>query len=261
VLSSDGRSRVAAIEARCHHCDVDLLGNFGQQLARLLCPHEMPAEGRTMRRLMIAAMLLAVATVPTAALANSQAVKEGSGVPSGLRREWIEWAFGSSGNPLVQRGFCGEQVGGAFFLTVAIATPVSRRIRCEIPSGLPVLVTPGGAIAWSPTDGTTDSELYSTLLNDLLRKVVLGSVRVKLDGELLPRGPLVIPDPFNLSLEPGNFIQTYDPNVTGHSTLVMEGWWFTYIRALTPGAHVLIANDRFRGLGRFRTVFEINVVY
>ena len=121
------------------------------------------------------------------------------------------------------------------------------------------LLASGGAIVWAPTDGTTDSELFSTLLNTYLGPLVLESVRVKVDGVLLPRQPLLIPDPYDMPLEPGNLIQTVDPAVTGDSTRVGIGFYFSWIDGLDPGTHTIVTADKFKGIGRFRTVFEFTV--
>jgi hypothetical protein len=210
-----------------------------------------------MRRRVVSLILLTVcagAASPSAASAGDRAGR----VPAGLRRDWIEWAFGSSVNPLMQKGFCGEEVGDTFFLTLTGGAPAKRVVHCDIPSGLPVLAPPGGVISWAPTDGRTDSELFETTAKQL-QPIILDSVRVILDGERLRRGRLYVSDPFDLDLEPGNLIQAVDPDVTGHSTRVMFAYWFTYIPELTPGDHLLVTSDKFKGIGLFRTRFHIHV--
>jgi hypothetical protein len=217
-----------------------------------------------MRRLVIAASVaaLVVVSVPGAAGASTSGDTGGS-----LRRQWIQWAFGDSGAPLLQEDLCGEVVDGVFFMTVAGGSPtsVTRRIDCEIASGVPVLATPGGFIGWAPTDGTTDQRLARTLF-DALENLRINSVHLRLDGEEVPHGDLKVSDPYTLPLEPGNLIQTVDPAVVGDSTRVIYGWYFKLIPSLTPGDHVLVATDRFDfradggELVRYRTVFTIHVI-
>ena len=214
-----------------------------------------------MRRLVTAICVAALVTGPiTAAVGGS-----GTGDLS-LRRQWIQWAFGDSGAPLLDPELCGEVVDGVYFMTVAGGSPtsVTRRLECEIPSGVPVLATPGGYIAWSPTDGTTDRELSRSVF-DALENLRLKSVHLRLDGEEIRHGALKITDPYTMPLEPGNLIQTVDPAVTGDSTRVMTAWYFKLLAPLSPGEHTLIASDRwdFTADGgevvRFRTVFRIHV--
>jgi hypothetical protein len=216
-----------------------------------------------MRRILvtlIGAAMLAGTFVPPATASLRQAT------PPQLHRQWVKWAFGSSGAPLLQEDFCGEEVNGVFFLTVAggVPTSVTRRVDCEIPADVPILVTPGGAIAWAPTDGTTDRQLRRSLLN-FLSDLIVQSVRLVLDGREIRHGDLVLPDPYTLSLEPGNLIQTVDPSVTGDETRVAEGWYFRLIGPLDPGDHVLVATDKYdyRATGgevvRYRTIFRIDV--
>jgi hypothetical protein len=209
-----------------------------------------------MRRLMVATLAVAVA-IALPGSGSAMAGRRASSPPLALQRQWVNWAFGSSSNPLMQEDLCGEQIGETFFLT-SHAGPDTRELTCEIPAGVPVLVTPGGSIVWASAN-ETGSELYSMLLNDFLGKVILDSVRVTLDGERLRRGPLTIMGPRELRLEPGNLIQTVDPSVEGDSTLIMTGGWFRYISPLSRGQHVLRATQRVRGVGRFVLVFEISV--
>jgi hypothetical protein len=210
-----------------------------------------------MRRLIVATLAVAVA-IALPGSGSAMAGRRASSPPLALQRQWVNWAFGSSSNPLMQEDLCGEQIGDTFFLT-SHAGPGTRELTCEIPAGVPVLVTPGGAIVWAPTDGETGSELYSTLLNDFLGKIILDSVRVTLDGQRLRRGPLTITGPRELRLEPGNLIQTVDPSVEGDSTVVMTGGWFRLISPLSQGQHVLRAAQRVRGVGRSVLVLEISV--
>jgi hypothetical protein len=210
-----------------------------------------------MRRLgvlLVSCAVLACTTGAGVATAGRRAER----IPSGLRRDWIEWAFGSSTNPLLQENFCGERVGDTFFLTVTAGAPDVRIVHCRIPAGVPILVPPGGVISWAPTDGRTDSQLFQTTARQL-ESVILESVKVKLDGEPVPVGRLFVSDPFNLDLEPGNLIQEIDPNVTGDSTRVMFAYWFVYIPRLSSGSHLLVTSDKFQDVGLFRTRFHINV--
>ncbi len=217
-----------------------------------------------MRRMTIAIAALTVivglgSTIPTAAA--SETPTAGS-----LHKPWIQWAFGSSGAPLLDQDFCGEMVNGVFFMTVAGGQPtsVSRTVNCEVPDGVPILATPGGVIAWAPTDGKTDNQLQRSIFNQL-GPLKQDSVHVRLDGTEIPHGRLVSPDPYTIALEPGNLIQTIDPGVTGDSTRVADAFYFKVIDPLDPGDHVIITRDSYdyRSTGgevvTYRTKFLVHV--
>ncbi len=217
-----------------------------------------------MRRSTIA--IAALAVLVGFVSAAPAAVASGSPRVGSLHRPWVQWAFGSSEAPLLQEDLCGEMVNGVFFLTVAGGSPTSvkRKVHCDVPEGVPILATPGGAIAWDPTDGKTDRQLRRSLY-DVLAELRPNSVRLKLDGTQIPHGRLVSPDPYTLELEPGNLIETVDPAVKGHSTRIAEAWYFKVIKPLDPGHHVLVTSDKYdyRSSGgevaRYRTRFIIHV--
>ena len=187
-------------------------------------------------------------------------------VPLKLHKHWVRWAFGESGAPLLRPHFCGEQVGSDFYLTVAGGAPTSVRrvLDCDVPSGVSILVTPGGSISWAPSDGRTANQLHEDLFRALSRLLV-GSVRLTLDGDPIDAGPLVAPDPYSLHLEPGNLIQTVDPAVKGSSTRIAEAWYFALISPLASGDHVLVAADTYDytasggGIVTYRTRFKLHV--
>jgi hypothetical protein len=179
-----------------------------------------------------------------------------------LHRHWFQWAFGSSGAPLLDHEFCGEQVGGTFYLTLAggVAADDKRHIDCDIPSGVPILVPIGGVIGWSNTQ--TDQEMHDEVFA-LLRRLIVRSVHLRLDGVELDHGPIVAPDPYNLHLEPGNLIQTVDPTIEGDSVRIADGWYFVKLAPLSPGHHVIVASDKIDyrriGLVQYRTEFSVDV--
>lgn len=219
-----------------------------------------------MRRLVIAisglglcVSLLAAGPVSASAAAVQQP-------PIALHSSWIQWAFGDSGAPLLRSRFCGEVVNGVFYMTVAggSSSSINRKVNCDIPAYTPILATPGGNITWAPTDGRTDQKLMKSLLGSLTNLMVR-CVKLKVDGGEIDHGPLVIPDPYDLALQPGNLIQTVDPGVTGDSTRIVNGWYFELLSALSLGDHVIVASDKWDyrdtggGVLRYRTTFNIHV--
>lgn len=96
--------------------------------------------------------------------------------------EWARYAFepGLAENPLVNPSDCDvsvKMVGGVIFL------PASgggfARVECTIPARHPMLVTPGGYLAVSPTDGTTLDEMRATTDSFL---ALTTQVRARVDG-------------------------------------------------------------------------------
>jgi hypothetical protein len=183
-------------------------------------------------------------------------------VSSRLHRHWFQWAFGSSRAPLLDHEFCGEQVGGTFYLTLAggVNADDKRHIHCDIPSGVPILAPIGGVIVWSNTQ--TDQEMHHDAFA-FLRRLIVRSVHLRLDGVELEHGPVVAPDPYNLHLEPGNLIQTVDPTIEGDSVRIIDGWYFVKLAPLSPGHHVIVASDKFdlrrAGVVQYRTEFSVDV--
>src|SRR3954451_10111539 len=161
--------------------------------------------------------------------------------------EGLKWArrlnffyFGSGANPLLN-GTCGRVFSGAYILPAA--TEPGQERSCTIPAGLPILASPAGSIAWAPTDGSTPEELSAARDAGLAG---LTARRATLDGASLPL-QLVKNFVHPLKLQPGNLVQTVDPNVKGTSTLVATGTWLTWIRDLAPGHHTAVLSDKING--------------
>ena len=207
-------------------------------------------------------LLLGLTGVGPASARGDTATDPTQPVSLRLHRQWMHWAFGSSSAPLLDPELCGEQVGGTFFLNLAggVAADDKRHIHCDIPSGVPILVPIGGVIVWSNTQ--TDQEMHSDRFAGL-RRLIVRSVHVRLDGVELDHEPLVAPDPYTLHLEPGNLIQTVDPSIVGDTVRLAEGWYFAKLAPLAPGHHVIVASDKFDlrkvGVVQYRTEFSVDV--
>ena len=96
-------------------------------------------------------------------------------------------------------------VGDTFFMTVKGGAG-TRRIDCEIETrhaapGHPRRRHRLGAHRRHDGASCTKS------LSELPRPIVFDSVRVKVDGVVLPRGPLAISDAYDMPLESGNLIR------------------------------------------------------
>lgn len=173
-----------------------------------------------------------------------------------LVKQWMTWVFGSDAAPILS-GVCGEQIGDVFFLTAAFNAGWAE-IDCEVPAETPLLVTPAGSSRWAPTDGKTPSELREALRIDL--EEVISDVQMSIDGAPVDlTDALVLTRVFMMPLEPGNFIQTVDPNVTGDKVQIAAGGWFVLIESLAPGEHVVVLSDVLSG-ETFQLTIHLTVV-
>src|SRR5438552_2422075 len=103
------------------------------------------------RRLLftIAALSLSIvaAVMPAVAAGKRTVPARSHGYGASLltwEQRWIQWAFGSSTNPLMS-DTCGEKVGRLFFLT-ATTQPGVTEVDCHVRPGTPLLATPGGNV-------------------------------------------------------------------------------------------------------------------
>jgi hypothetical protein len=172
---------------------------------------------------------------------------------SAIQNGWLTWAVGSSTNPLLQDGFCGEVVGDRFFLNAALG-PGRAQVSCEVPAGMTLVGTPAGAFGWNESD---DDLLHGNLRQ--LKGLVVPSINVKVDGAVVPRGAMVCPEPIDVELEPGNLLETIDPAVTGDSTRASICGWFYVLGPLSTGQHTVLLSDKFAGEKRFEVLFDVTV--
>ena len=161
--------------------------------------------------LVLAALVGLASSAPAAAEKGATPAHSHSSGASLLdwQERWNTWAFGSSANPLLS-GLCGERVGKRFFLAASVE-PVAE-VDCHLRPGTSLLATPAGVIFWASA-GETDAELLAGRDDALATAspplATLDGRPLDLDGALESSGVYTIP------LEPGNFIQTVDPSVSG----------------------------------------------
>jgi hypothetical protein len=210
-----------------------------------------------MKRLVVSTLLALcmVTAVALPAAAGGNAVPPGSNAFGASLVTWAErwgqWAFASSTNPFFS-GVCGEKVDGVFFLNAALEP--GSEVECAIPAGTRLLASPGGAFSWSePVDelaAAVDAQFADYPLTD--PRVVLDGRDLSVDNTLVKTGV------YTVDLEPGNFLQAIDPNVTGDKLQIASGGWFLRITPLTPGSHELVLSDVIAG-ELFDVTFHITV--
>jgi hypothetical protein len=213
-----------------------------------------------MRRVFILGVVTLLSALGVAAPATAQPLPErsaGFGASSVVwQQRWMAWAFGSETNPLLRDNFCGEEINNVFFLNAA-ANPGTVEVACTIPTGTRLLATPGAAIAWFPTDATTDQGLLEAR-DAFLVGITNGTV--SLDGK-----SLAVPREFTrvgvykIPLSPNSLIKTVDPNTANLTkTRVSSGGWFMRLSPLRRGVHTLVISDTIDGT-LFRIIFHITV--
>ena len=172
---------------------------------------------------------------------------------------WTAWALGSSTDPLLQEAddFCGEVVDGQFFLTAAISPGRTER-TCMVPAGMEIVSVGAGSFRYKGAAHETDSELFRGNMKDL-KPINLDSVKVKVDGALVPRGSLVCPPSTDIDLEPGNLLQEIDPAVTGDSARVSSCAWMYVLAPLSVGSHTLFESTKWKGEKRYENLFSVTV--
>jgi hypothetical protein len=214
-----------------------------------------------MRRIALIVLTCTMMLVPGVPASAGDGIPLDRGLPVGEKMpvRFMRWGLGSSTNPVLQPGFCGEVRGDKFFLNAA-AAPGTQHATCEIEAGMPIIAVPGAGFAWSPTDGQTDAELLEA--RDFFFSAV-SDARVVLDGERLRVTGPVLTDVFDVTLHPGNFIAAVDPALEdADSTRVAAGLYITRV-ALSEGDHVLVIRDLIDtgdGPTLFRYRFEIEAV-
>jgi hypothetical protein len=161
-----------------------------------------------------------------------------------LQKRWVEWAFGSSTNPLITET-C-ELVDGYVFLPAAGGPGAT--VECDIPAGVPLVGSPGGAVAWL-SEGV---EIRQDLLAE--RDEVLAEIAnpsVSLDGVSLgDLGPAFSTQTYMIRVMEGSLIEFLEPDnpfIRGNHIRVASGGWVVLIPGVEPGVHELVLSDELAG--------------
>lgn len=173
--------------------------------------------------------MTAVAQAAAPAVTGSRAYGD---TRAGWARSYFRWALGDGSNP-TGTGVCGAVVDGAFFLTPPFLGDYHHRYSCEIPAGLPVVVS--HAFAWA-VEGDADDD--AGLLHLAQYWFVPRNAFLRLDGRSLPLFRTTV-GLFDVRSEAGSYFdQDYDLG-TGTFRLAAVGN-VTILRPLEPGGHVLV---------------------
>jgi hypothetical protein len=176
-----------------------------------------------------------------------------------MQEAWTAWFLGSaSANPIHSADdFCGEVINGQFFMTPGVTAPTVER-TCHIPASVELVSSPIGGFSNSPTDGNDDTDLFSAALG-YFQGAVPSSVKARVDGVLVPKGPATCIDPFTVNLEPGSFLPEVDHKVTKDTARVAICGWFYVLEPLSVGEHAVRFVSKFTGSKRSVLVLNITV--
>jgi hypothetical protein len=203
---------------------------------------------------MIVVGLAGVASAHTAKTFPPGAKPYGQPYPQWAKR-WARWAFDTPvpTNPLVHPELCGTTSHGVRFLP-AVGLGTTLTIKCIIPAGTPLLVSPGGDLASGVTgDGFTKAKLKASV-NTALDATT--DVRLTVDGRRIRHilAYRVTTCRFPLTLPANNLF-----GVPPQTTPALAGGWFVMLRPLSVGWHKLVANDAGQA-GIAHLVIRIRVV-
>jgi hypothetical protein len=141
----------------------------------------------------------------------------------------------------------------------AAAVPVLEA-DCQIPTGTPLVASPGGIFDWDSTNSMTDAELLA--LRDLdFQTNIDPNPSATLDGQPLDvQSGFAKTGVYTISVAPGSLIPTVDPTFPAGQTQVRiaSAVWIVRIQPLPPGSHTLVLADTIGGTP-FTATFHITV--
>jgi hypothetical protein len=91
-----------------------------------------------------------------------------------------------------------------------------------------------------------------------LKRINRDSVKVRVDGALMPGEPLVCPMPFDIDFEPGSLIAENEPPDSGDSTTISSCGWIYVLGPLSAGSHTVLISTKFGDL-KFQIHLSITV--
>ena len=180
------------------------------------------------------------------------------------QRMYVEWLTTSSTNPLFT-GACGEVVAGAYFLPASTGPDV--RLECDVPVGVPVVVTPSGAFSEIPTYGADDAAVLAdaraTYAQLLSSSVTVDGAEVSLDGVFRDAGVYDVGP-----VEAGSFYDVLCEDLTppcvvdfapGDTVRLASLAEVLILHPLTPGTHTVVLFDEFTFSGPLLLTAELHV--
>ncbi len=210
------------------------------------------------RKLILLAAMVTLGVLTTASPATAGPALPYASHPRGHSvSEWLrevgQFYLGDASNPLLGglEGDCGELIDGVFFLVAPIDVGVD--LRCEVPTGTPLVVAPAGFFTTEGIDGDTDAELEAAAAAGF----VTTSDQVSLDGRTL-RLQTVETGAYDVISEPGSFYDTVVGVGTGPVRTDLRGN-LLFLHPLPPGEHVIQADVTFADGATYSVTYHLLV--
>lgn len=147
---------------------------------------------------------------------------------------WLTWALTAPDAPLLND--CGERVGRVFYLSSALDT--GQRGECSIPTGVPIVSTPGSYFSYY-LEGETPSD------EEILEEVTsfddeLVDTSATLDGRPVRVDAATTPV-LEVANNPTSFVSTTDPAAADDASLTIAASGYVMrLGPLPPGHHTLV---------------------
>jgi hypothetical protein len=220
-----------------------------------------PTAARRWARFRSSALVLVLTAATVVASSTSASASDGGQRSNALRLQQRYWAWiaGSDTNPAFQDGFCGEQVGNAFFHSAAFA-PGETVLDCTIPADMPIVLSPGGAVEWEDPNLQTDAAILAQRDIDVAA-AQLANPTASLDGrDLHPERAFARSGVYRIPIAPNSLIKTVDPTVPADATSIRVAslGWTLQIHELHEGQHTIHLSDTIGG-ELFAVTFHITV--
>jgi hypothetical protein len=190
-------------------------------------------------------MMVLALTAATVVASSTSAAASGDGHSSAalrLQQRYWAWIAGSDTNPAFREGFCGEQVGSAFFLNAAFS-PGNTVFDCTIPADMPIVFSPGGALEWEEPNLVTDAALLAQ--RDIDGADLTDPV-ASLDGrDLHPARSFARSGVYRIPIGPNSLIKAIDPTVPADATSIRVAslGWTLQTHELDKGSHTIFVSD------------------
>lgn len=210
------------------------------------------------RKLVLLVTVLVITLVASAPFANAGPVLPFNSHPYGHSYpQWMrmvgQWFLGDESNPLFAglEGDCGERMGKAFFMVAPI--DVGLEFECNLPNGVPIVLSHAGFFATEGVDGDTDAELEAAAEAGF----TFTSNSLTLDGKALPLKPIDT-GAYDVVSAPGSFYDTIY-GLTGSVRTAIRGN-LVVLRPLPPGDHTIEGEVAFTGAGgTFSATWHVHV--
>lgn len=153
------------------------------------------------------------------------------------QKQLVTWLLGSSANPVLRSGFCGEVVHGVFLLNAT--GPGHSSASCQVKEGTAVVGLVGGETG----QGVTPAAAIADRGPEDLAAGGVADPSARLDGDPIPF-LLATVDPYRLKVNPGSFLEPIWG--TGRIWAASRGWT-VHLTNLPRGRHTLILADKLNG--------------